>query len=159
MKKLLLVSTLLVTACAQVSPEYTAQTEAYNSCKRFTSFTKRADCVEGISKTDNVLYQKDPYFTEFVDYSGVLAEQIRAKKITEKEARFAFSSRLAEVTNRQGQLQAAQQANQISRGAALMNYSNQLQQQQMMQQQINNANRPVNTNCFNTGVGVSCNSY
>jgi hypothetical protein len=75
----------------------------------------------------------------------------------------AGSGRLTEAAQRLGaELDARSEQEMAQRAAAAQSFSNTMYQQQLInqnQQMINNANRPVTTNCNSFGNSVNCRSY
>lgn len=138
---------------AQRQAQMQAQKEKiaeYNSCHQYKRFVASAACTKRIADADTVLLPYNTDLQEMVALKEVLAEKVRAKKITEAEARLELTKRKNEMANQEAQTNAMK-----SSAAAAWAASSSIQQStptlQPMQQ-------PMHFNCMNMGGGLtSCN--
>jgi len=101
--------TLLLTGCAAMQAQKDKLAE-YEACDQYKKFVAGADCTKRIAETDTVLLPRDADMQELVDLKEVLAERVRAKKITEAEARLEFTKRKSELAKQKAQEKAARSA-------------------------------------------------
>jgi hypothetical protein len=108
--------------------------------------------AEAFSKGDENLLQLAKGKESWGDYV------VRAKAIADEN----IAKRLTASREIDAGLNASHQQEMAGRAAAAQAFSNSMAQQQMInqnQQMLNNANRPVTTNCNRFGNSVNCTSY
>ena len=101
--------TLFLAGCAgmQAREEKTA---AYQSCDQHKSFIASAACTKRIAATDTALLPGSPDMQELVALKAVLAEKVRAKKMTNAEAWLKYITRKNELARQAAQARAERNA-------------------------------------------------
>jgi hypothetical protein len=118
-----------------------AQIQQYVTCKQYNDFIKHVDCLHTVAAHDTVFMPYSISLQTSLAYADVLVEKIKAHKMTNAEARYAFDEKRAELANQEAQTSAMQEnASAASRVAWA-------------------ANRPKSTTCTGFGNSVNCTTY
>lgn len=133
--------------CLALSGCVTDQMQAqYNTCNTYQRWVDNAECLNRVAATDWRISQ-DPGSQEIIAYRALLIEKVRAGKITDAEANYAFQQKIGELNQRLAQQRAL---NQLSQPVIVQAPQQQVPQQTLIYQ------HPVNTTCQQNGGQVSC---
>ena len=131
----------LVGGCGIMRAQQQAKERAlYAPCMQYSQFVDRADCLNKVAATDPYL-SETPSAQELIAYAAVLAEQVRAGKITDVEARYQYQQKKNELLMKEAEVNQMNSNAAANRAAAFR------------------ASMPHTTNCTGYGNSVNCTSY
>jgi hypothetical protein len=155
MKKVALIAYLFCTSC--VNPQLQAQIQAhqakineYSYCDHLPTFLESADCVASAKATDPFVY--DGNARALFENYAVLAEKVRAGKMTDAEARLTMTEKINAVNQQKAQDQAT--AAMIQAAQRPVYIPPPPQQQYLLPTAP--PPRAVQTNCYMLGNNLHC---